>query len=104
MIDAYLDESGIHEGAAICVITGFFGGSSGWKALEECWEPILRNHHVTLEEFHAKDFLKQTKNAALLGELVVLISSIKKIHPVCFSIDVGEFNSFSYPQRKFMTG
>lgn len=29
MIDAYLDESGIHDKAAICVIAGYFGGRSG---------------------------------------------------------------------------
>lgn len=104
MIDAYLDESGIHDGAAICVIAGFFGGSSGWKTLEKGWEPILKRHHVSLEDFHAKDFVKVEKYAPLLLELAVLISGITKIHPVCFSIDVEEFNSFSYAQRKFMTG
>ncbi|MGB7603036.1 MAG: hypothetical protein WBM24_22225 [Candidatus Sulfotelmatobacter sp.] len=104
MLDAYLDESGIHTGAATCVIAGFFGGSSGWKALEKMWEPILNKHHVKLEDFHAKDFVKMEKHAFLILELAVLISGLKKIHPVCFSIDVEAFNSFSLAQRKFMTG
>lgn len=104
MIDAYLDESGIHDNAAVCVIAGFFGGISGWKTLESRWEPILKNHHVALDEFHAKDFVKRQRYAPLLNELTTLISGLSKIHPVCFSIDVNDFNSLSYGQRKFMTG
>ena len=33
MIDAYLDESGIHDGADICVVAGYFGGPSQFKKL-----------------------------------------------------------------------
>jgi hypothetical protein len=104
MLDAYLDESGIHDGAPVCVIAGFFGGIRHWKKLEEKWEPILIRYGVRLDEFHAKDLIKIPKYEPLLVELVTLISSLKKIHPVCFSINVEDFNSLSYSQRRFITG
>jgi hypothetical protein len=31
MIDAYLDESGIHDGAEVCLIAGYFGGRVQWR-------------------------------------------------------------------------
>jgi hypothetical protein len=38
MIDAYLDESGIHEGAEVCVIAGYFGGKGQWREIRQGME------------------------------------------------------------------
>jgi hypothetical protein len=58
MIEAYLDESGVHGTAPICVIAGYFGGARQWAELEAAWRRILNDASVPLEEFHALDFVK----------------------------------------------
>jgi hypothetical protein len=40
-MDAYLDESGEHEGAAICVIAGYFGSKKALKLLQKRWRQAL---------------------------------------------------------------
>ena len=54
MIQAYLDESGIHDNADVCLIAGYFGGPGQFKKLGSEWIDILRYHNVI--EFHAKEF------------------------------------------------
>ncbi|MGD0793495.1 MAG: hypothetical protein ABR920_17135 [Terriglobales bacterium] len=41
MIDAYLDESGVHDGAAMCVIAGYFGGNGQFRRFERDWKKVL---------------------------------------------------------------
>lgn len=43
MIEAYMDESGIHEGAHVCVIAGYWGSQKKWKRFETRWREILRD-------------------------------------------------------------
>ncbi len=104
MIDAYLDESGIHDGAAICVIGGFFGGSKQWGQLEKEWPKVLARYGVQLHEFHAKDMLKAQRHQPMLKDLTSLIARFNKIRPVSFGVVVEDFNSLSLIQRKFLTG
>lgn len=104
MIDAYLDESGIHDGAAVCVIAGYFGGRGQWRIFDENWRHTLSSHGLALADFHAKDLIKNSKYQPLLSDLARVISQHKKIHPVSFGIVVEDFKSFSSLQRKFMTG
>jgi hypothetical protein len=44
MLEAYLDESGIHDGAPVCIVAGYFGDQSQMKKLgkgmEEDFAPI----------------------------------------------------------------
>jgi hypothetical protein len=118
MIDAYLDESGIHEGAACCVIAGFFGGRGQWKKFEEAWKQLLRDFKVPMEKFHAKHFYPEPKpdtwfndqwsrrdDCKLFHDAIAdTISRYKKIHPVTAGIIVPAFNSFSLNDRRFLTG
>jgi len=118
MIDAYLDESGIHDGAAYCVIAGYFGGRGQWRKFEESWKQLLREFKVPMEKFHTKHFYPEPKPktwfadqwsrrdeyASFHNAIAATISQQKKIHPVSAGIVVPAFNSFSVDDRRFMTG
>ena len=112
MIEAYLDESGIHKGAAYCVIAGYYGGRGQWRRFEHDWRRALTDHDVPLEKFHALDLLKRHKyffgwsDAQQSGLLASLSNAITKykIHPVSFALVVEDFKSFSLLQRRFFTG
>jgi hypothetical protein len=43
MIEAYMDESGIHDGAHVCVIAGYWGTVKKWKKFEDRWKTILHD-------------------------------------------------------------
>jgi hypothetical protein len=117
MIDAYLDESGIHDGATYCVIAGYFGGRGQWKRFEETWKQLLRDFQVPMEKFHTKHFYPEPKPGTWFYDqwrkrddyvlfhnaIAATISQYKKIHPVSAAIRVPDFNSFSLDDRRFLT-
>lgn len=114
MIEAYLDESGIHEGAQVCVIAGYFAGRGQWKRFQSDWISALKRFDVPLEQFHAKDLLPSPKgffhqwdrdlHRRLLQDLAGCIADHEKIYPVTAAIVVRDFNSFSADERRFFTG
>lgn len=116
MIEGYLDESGIHQGANVCVIGGYFGGQGQWRKFEKLWNTTLKDFSV--EEFHAKRFRARDHNgnrvepyknwtdrdsAEFLSALVHAIGRYK-IHPVCCGIIVADFHRYSLNQRRYLTG
>lgn len=104
MIEAYLDESGIHDGAAVCIIAGYYGDRNQLRKLEARWKATLNDRDFPMAEFHAKDLIKQRKHQPMLGALARAIASVRKVHPVVWGIVVGDFFSFTEDQRKFLTG
>ena len=59
MLEAYMDESGIHDGAHACVITGYWGHERRWRRFEDEWKKILvAADEPALTEFHSVDFWK----------------------------------------------
>lgn len=109
MIEAYLDESGIHEGATTCVIGGYFAEQAACRELEKRWLRTLNYFRVPLEKFHAKDLLRKvrggdTEAVNILESLVALVKKSRHVHPVSAAVVVPDFESLSLPQRKFLTG
>jgi hypothetical protein len=104
MIDAYLDESGIHDGAAICVIAGYFGGRGQFGKLDQAWKRVLEDFNFPVADLHATDLIKSHRHAPMLKVLAETIARQSKIHPVSFGIVVEDFQSFPLKQRQFMTG
>lgn len=107
MIDAYLDESGIHDGAAICVVAGYFAGRGQWRKFEKEWRRAFTDFGMPIEDFHAKDIVKKDdpryKNfVESLAHVIAKFSA--KMHPISAAIIVQDFYSFSLDDRKFMTG
>ena len=115
MMDAYLDESGVHDDARVCVIAGFFGGSGKWKKFANDWRALLKRFDVPLAEFHAKDIFPKPRgffhptnwngdHEAFRSAVAQTIAGHTKIHPVSAGIIVPDFKSFSQEERRFMTG
>jgi len=114
-MDAYLDESGVHDGAAICVIAGYFGSKRPLKLLEKRWRQALARYDVPMDKFHARDlvsnppsgfFRKWTKAqrddfVKWLGKTIV---SCNGACPISAGIVVADFNSFTLEQRRLITG
>jgi Protein of unknown function (DUF3800) len=112
MIQAFLDESGIHEGAEICVIAGYYGESDEWRNLEAQWRAILRGADVPIDKFHALDLIEHRKfffqmerarHDKLKTELANAIAS-SKVHPVTVALIVSDFRALRIPQKQFFTG
>jgi hypothetical protein len=104
MIDAYLDESGIHDGAAICVIAGYFGGRKQLENLAGAWKKVLNDFGFPMNEFHAKDLLGARRHRPMLEALSRTIAAKTKVHPISLAVVVNDFKSFSLSQRKWFTG
>ena len=117
MIQAYLDETGIHEGAGVCAIAGYFGGPGQWKKQGREWDKILKRYNV--DEFHAKRFWAFDKEGKRVGpykdwaiakadtfldELVSTIENNPKLHPVSAVVVMEHWNRLSHNQRRFLTG
>ena len=112
MIEAYLDESGIHDGAPVCVIAGYYAGVVRWRQFEKLWRKLLSEFEVPLEEFHAKEllgrkgfFFKWTdrKYEDFIDGVTKTIAEYK-IHPVSLGIVLDSFRECSESQRRFPTG
>ncbi len=104
MIEAYLDESGIHQGAAYCTIAGYFGQQAAMRRLEREWKNVLKRYQFDMADFHAKDLVKSPKHGQMIKDLSRAIASCRSIYPVNFGIVVEDFNSFNLEQKKFFTG
>lgn len=104
MIEAYIDESGIHDGAKVCIVAGYFGGRGQWRRFEQKWRRLLKHHGIEMSEFHAKDFLKKTRHEPFLKAAAKLIRSCEKLHPMGVGVFVDDFLSFSPEERMWMTG
>lgn len=104
MIEAYLDESGVHDQANVCVIAGYFGALEPMRKLERAWKRVLKSFDFPMERFHAKILVKSRQYEPMLKKLAKTIGKQRGVHPVSYGIIVGDFNSFSLNQRKFLTG
>jgi hypothetical protein len=104
MIDAYLDESGIHEGAKVCLVAGYFGGPGQMRRFDKAWRDTLKQFDFPMKDFHAKDLLKHRDANPMLLALAHVVATQPKVYPVAYGIVVEDFNSFSLDERRFMTG
>src|SRR5579872_7283912 len=58
MLQAYIDESGIHTNhCELCCVGGYFGSVPIWRHFETRWRKTL--DHYGIEEFHAKRFYQR---------------------------------------------
>jgi len=103
-MESYLDESGIHDQARVCVIAGYFGTQIQLRKLEMAWKRTLRDFDFPMEKFHAKELIKTRDHRKMLEKLAKTIGKQRKVHPVSYGIVVEDFNSFTLEQRRFLTG
>lgn len=103
MIQAYLDESGIHDKAKVCVIGGYFAGQSRWKKFESDWLKLLNKFKVPMDKFHAKNIVPTIKKGtyfenwsaathrSFLQTIAETIASHDRIRPITAGIVVEDF-------------
>lgn len=103
MLEAYLDESGIHDGATICTVAGYFGRQNHWGRFERDWRSILSKFKIPLRKFHAKNMINSHRHQPMLRELADAIAR-HKIYPVSAGLVVPDFQSLTFPQKRFTTG
>lgn len=112
MFEAYLDETGIHDGAPFCVIAGYFGGPGQFRKFSKSWHGALSAFEVPLAQFHALDFMKGRKffygwDAAKRDGLADALAAAViryKLYPVSVGLVVDDFKGLTLMQRRFFTG
>jgi hypothetical protein len=119
MMEAYFDESGIHERAKVCVVAGFYGEQQSWRDFENRWNAVITDYpELEGEGFHAKRFYARKhgkrvgryrnwtdeRAESLLERLVVCITSSNVIFPIAYAALVDDFLALPLQSRQWLTG
>ena len=112
----YADESGTHNGAVYCLVSGFIGSPRQWKKLDKEWGSVLRDFGIS--SFHSIDFFgRRNKRGSARNPyrnwpddkamkfVNGLTDTIKQrqLYPIGCAIDVGAFKSFTKGERRYLT-
>jgi hypothetical protein len=118
MIEAYYDESGIHQHASVCVVGGYYGTQAAWRRFELQWNNILREHGLLEVGFHSKEFWARTPQGkrvtpysqwsdidadAFLNRLIQAVMR-NRIFPIGHGVLVADWKELSLDTRKWLTG
>jgi hypothetical protein len=116
MLHAYLDDSGTHDAAPVCVVAGYFAGESKWRNFEREWKAILDSERVS--EFHATRFWgRDSKGQRLddyagwtdrranqfLSKLLTVIVK-RRISPIGSAVERAAWNLLPLDERRYLTG
>jgi hypothetical protein len=113
LIEAYCDESGIHDGARACAVVGWVATARTWQRFEERW--LKASAGV---EWHGKDFFARDADGQrvrpykgwsdndALDYVRALVEAITASHlqAVGGLVDVQAFKALSLDERKWLTG
>jgi len=117
-----MDESGIHDGAKICVVAGYYGTQAAWEKFERQWRCVLRDHDLEVVGFHAKRFWKKIKDddeeisrispyrgwnddkANKFLERLLQTIVRNRIFPFGYGVVVEHWTALPLNARKFLTG
>lgn len=115
VLQVFLDESGIHGGAQMCVIAGFIGSETQWSLFRERY--VRGSPHALSPGLHAKKFFarhdrKRVPPYADLSdaEATQLIASLTEavattdVWPILAALEVNTFREYSLEERKRLTG
>lgn len=113
----YLDESGIHAGASMCVLAGFLGSSRQWERFDAAYVRAV-GEDANTPGIHASDyFIRDTSGRRtgayrgwsedraerLLTGLVQAVTSVD-VWPIVAALDVAAFNTYTAAERQQLTG
>jgi len=117
-LEAYMDDSGSHDGAPVSVIAGYFGGHRRWMEFEDRWRPVLERYGVS--EFHAKPFWDRDKEGtrtsgeykgwsndraeSFLDELLRIIESSERIFPFACAVENEQWEKQTEENRLLFSG
>jgi len=115
--EAYFDESGIHDGAKLCAVGGYYGTEEAWRKFEKQWRAILKDNGLLEIGFHAKDFYRRkdgkrvppyadwaNEKAAKFENRLIQAIMRSRIVPFGHGVVVAEWNNLPYDMRKFLSG
>lgn len=117
MLEAYMDESGIHEGAQVCVVAGYWGSAKKWRRFERRWPEIIKGaDEPTLKEFHSSEFWNSkgerrgifarwsdAKADRFINDLVSCIVN-SRLFPTSAALVTSEWKKRTKEERMFLTG
>ena len=113
MIKVYLDESGIHQGAAICTVAGYAASWENWKQFVPRWNKALKAFGLEESGFHAKRFFaragkeyrgwKEVDTTECFNHLMNAINAARVV-PVGSCLIVELFNRLNADERRYLTG
>ena len=112
-IEAYCDESGIHDGAAFCVVVGLVGSARNWQLFESRWAKASGG-----VDFHGKEFFARLRGDKRAGPYagwsdrkaqdyligLVDVVTLTDVHPIGSVIDIKDFKALTLEDRKYLTG
>ena len=118
ILEAYFDESGIHDQAQVCVVGGFYATQTGWRNFERQWNAIIEDYPELANcGFHAKKFFRREnekrvevykgwpdEEADKLLERLSQAIMRNRIFPIGYGIVVKDFKALSLESRKWFTG
>lgn len=119
MIEGYFDESGIHDGAKVCIVGGYYGTQAAWRKFEREWFKILAHYpELQNEGFHARRFFGRDPAGRRIGPfagwsdekanklLERLVQGIlrNRVFPIGYGAIVADFLALSLLQRQWLTG
>jgi hypothetical protein len=122
------DESGIHDEAPICILAGYIASVKQWIWFDARWVEVLEKFDVG--DFHSKDFFAVDSSGKRVGKyrrwsdratkesygdwsdakasdfLVRLLAAVHntRMEPLGAYVQTDVFSSFTYGERKYLTG
>ncbi len=117
MVEAYMDESGIHDRAHVCVVAGYWGSVKKWNRFEPRWKEIIKDAgEPTMKEFHSVEFWSangerrgvfakwsEAKANQFINDLTDCIVS-SRIFPTSAALVTEDWKKLNREERMFLTG
>lgn len=115
MLQAYVDDSGTHDGSHNTVLAGYWGRAHQWRKFEKAWKAVLDSEG--LAEFHAKEFWPRIpdvgrigvyrdwsdeRHASFIDRLLAVIES-SKIYPFACGVLGEEWDRLAPEEKEAIT-
>lgn len=115
MLQAYVDDSGSHDGSHNMVLAGYWGRVHQWKKFEQAWKAVLDSEGI--DEFHAKKFWPRIpgkgrvrpyhdwsdeRHASFIDRLLAVIES-SKIYPFACGVVAAEWDNLEVEAKTILT-
>ena len=113
MLEAYCDESGIHDDALKCVVAGWVAAAPEWQLFEDKWARASDSI-----DFHAKEFFGRDDSGRRLGPYaswtddralrymngLIEALSLPVLRPTGAVVHVDAFRALTLDERRWLTG
>src|SRR5262245_21935957 len=104
MIEAYLDESGIQDGARVCVVSGYHAPETSWRDFEKRWNATLQPAGMLECGFHSREINWNDPDSLKLVESLVECIEQSDIFPLGKGIVVREWDRLPLNDRRWLSG